>query len=100
MSTAILGRRNRSLCSASSPGRSDRLAFDKLALDLDLAHAFVLVGGVVAIKQLPDGWTVVTKDRSLSAQWEYMVAVTERGFEVLTPWPDGYGDYAPITPGA
>ena len=54
--------------------------------------------GKAAIKQLPDGWTVVTKDRSLSAQWEHMVAVTERGFEVLTPWPDGYGDYAPIVP--
>ena len=56
--------------------------------------------GKAAIKQLPDGWTVVTKDRSLSAQWEHMVAVTERGFEVLTPWPDGYGDYAPIAPAA
>ena len=33
---------------------------------------------------LPDGWTVVTKDRSLSAQWEHMVAVTDDGFEVLT----------------
>ena len=54
--------------------------------------------GKAAIKQLPDGWTVVTKDRSLSAQWEHMVVVTERGFEVLTPWPDGYGDYAPIVP--
>jgi len=54
--------------------------------------------GKAAIRQLPDGWTVVTKDRSLSAQWEHMVAVTERGFEVLTPWPDGYGDYAPIMP--
>lgn len=46
--------------------------------------------------QLPDGWTVVTKDRSLSAQWEHMVTVTESGFEVLTPWPEGYGDYPPI----
>lgn len=52
--------------------------------------------GKAAIKHLPDGWTVVTKDRSLSAQWEHMVAVTEGGFEILTPWPDGYGDYAPI----
>jgi methionyl aminopeptidase len=52
--------------------------------------------GKAAIKHLPDGWTVVTKDRSLSAQWEHMVAVTESGFEILTPWPDGYGDYAPI----
>ncbi|KAG1222148.1 hypothetical protein G6F62_015574 [Rhizopus arrhizus] len=52
--------------------------------------------GKPASKQLPDGWTVVTKDRSLSAQWEHMVVVTETGYEVLTPWPDGYGDYPPI----
>lgn len=36
------------------------------------------------IKQLPDGWTVVTKDRSLSAQWEHTVLVTENGHEILT----------------
>ncbi|HSE11959.1 MAG TPA: type I methionyl aminopeptidase [Rudaea sp.] len=36
---------------------------------------------------LPDGWTVVTKDHSLSAQWEHTIAVTEKGFEILTPWP-------------
>jgi len=47
-------------------------------------------------RQLADGWTVVTRDRSLSAQWEHMVAVTETGFEVLTPWPDRSVDYAPI----
>ncbi|MBS1207794.1 MAG: methionine aminopeptidase [Proteobacteria bacterium] len=52
--------------------------------------------GKAATTLLPDGWTVVTKDRSLSAQWEHMVAVTETGFEILTPWPDGYGDYAAI----
>jgi methionyl aminopeptidase len=39
-------------------------------------------------KSLPDGWTVVTKDHSLSAQWEHTVAVTDDGFEILTPWPD------------
>jgi methionyl aminopeptidase len=33
---------------------------------------------------LPDGWTVVTKDHSLSAQWEHMVLVTGTGHEVLT----------------
>jgi len=49
-------------------------------------------------KELSDGWTVVTRDRSLSAQWEHMVAVTETGFEILTPWPEGLGDYAPIEP--
>ena len=36
---------------------------------------------------LPDGWTVVTKDHSLSAQWEHTILVTEDGFEILTPWP-------------
>ena len=36
------------------------------------------------IKLLPDGWTVVTKDRSLSAQWEHTVLVTPGGREVLT----------------
>jgi methionyl aminopeptidase len=52
--------------------------------------------GKAAIKDMPDGWTVVTKDHSLSAQWEHMVAVTDSGFEVLTPWPDGLGDYPPL----
>jgi len=47
-------------------------------------------------RQLADGWTVVTQDRSLSAQWEHMVAVTPEGCEVLTPWPDGTGAYAPL----
>jgi methionyl aminopeptidase len=36
---------------------------------------------------LPDGWTVVTRDHSLSAQWEHTIAVTDDGFEILTPWP-------------
>ncbi|HHB12263.1 MAG TPA: type I methionyl aminopeptidase [Chromatiales bacterium] len=36
------------------------------------------------VKLLRDGWTVVTKDHSLSAQWEHTVAVTDTGFEVLT----------------
>ncbi len=36
------------------------------------------------IRELADGWTIVTKDHSLSAQWEHTVLVTENGFEVLT----------------
>jgi methionyl aminopeptidase len=36
------------------------------------------------IKLLPDGWTVVTKDRSLSAQWEHTILVTPVGHEILT----------------
>lgn len=36
------------------------------------------------IKTKKDGWTVVTRDKKLSAQWEHTVAVTANGFEVLT----------------
>jgi methionyl aminopeptidase len=41
---------------------------------------------------LPDGWTVVTKDRSLSAQWEHMLAVTDDGVEILTRLPGDDND--------
>ena len=40
--------------------------------------------GKAAISELPDGWTIVTKDRSLSAQWEHTIVITETGVEVLT----------------
>ncbi len=36
------------------------------------------------IRELADGWTIVTKDHSLSAQWEHTVLVTDAGYEVLT----------------
>ena len=36
------------------------------------------------VRLLPDGWTVVTKDHSLSAQWEHTVLVTDTGYEILT----------------
>lgn len=40
------------------------------------------------VRLLPDGWTVVTKDHSLSAQWEHTILVTEKGYEVLTKRSD------------
>lgn len=43
--------------------------------------------GARHVRLMPDGWTVVTKDRSLSAQWEHTVLVTASGFEVLTLSP-------------
>lgn len=51
------------------------------------------------IRVLGDGWTVVTKDHSLSAQWEHTVVVTETGYEVLTlsvgsPPPPAFVDEA------
>ena len=36
------------------------------------------------IREMADGWTIVTKDRSLSAQWEHTILVTDTGYEVLT----------------
>lgn len=39
------------------------------------------------IRQLGDGWTIVTKDHSLSAQWEHTIVVTAEGCEVLTVSP-------------
>lgn len=52
--------------------------------------------GKPGVKTLADGWTVITRDASLSAQWEHMVAVTDDGFDVLTRWPDGTGHYGAI----
>lgn len=36
------------------------------------------------IKEMGDGWTIVTKDRSLSAQWEHTLLVTDTGYEIMT----------------
>ena len=49
--------------------------------------------GKPSIRELSDGWTIVTKDHSLSAQWEHTVLVTETGHEVLT-----LSDGAPAQP--
>jgi methionyl aminopeptidase len=40
--------------------------------------------GKAPIRQMADGWTIVTKDHSLSAQWEHTVLVADNGYEVLT----------------
>jgi len=57
------------------------------------------------IRELGDGWTIVTKDRSLSAQWEHTVLVTDTGYEVLTlsagsPPPPAFVDAAAAAQGA
>jgi methionyl aminopeptidase len=46
--------------------------------------------GRASVKVLPDGWTAVTRDRQLSAQFEHTVGVTETGCEVFTRSPKGY----------
>jgi methionyl aminopeptidase len=49
------------------------------------------------VKMLSDGWTAVTRDRSLSAQFEHSVGVTETGFEIFTLSPQGW--HKPPYPG-
>ena len=46
--------------------------------------------GKFATKMLNDGWTAVTKDKSLSAQFEHTVGITENGYEIFTESVKGY----------
>jgi len=46
--------------------------------------------GGYAVKVLSDGWTAVTRDRSMSAQFEHSIGVTENGFEIFTLSPKGW----------
>ena len=50
--------------------------------------------GKAETKILPDGWTAVTKDHSLSAQWEHTILVTPTGYEVLTQRPEEVGIFS------
>ena len=45
--------------------------------------------GKPAVKMLEDGWTAVTRDRSLSAQFEHSIGITETGCEIFTASPTG-----------
>ncbi|MEO7402376.1 MAG: type I methionyl aminopeptidase [Burkholderiales bacterium] len=56
----------------------------KLAAGMIFTVEPMINAGRAAIRELADGWTIVTKDHSLSAQWEHTVLCTETGFEVLT----------------
>jgi methionyl aminopeptidase len=46
--------------------------------------------GKPACKVLEDGWTAVTRDRSLSAQFEHSIGITEEGCEIFTKSPKGF----------
>ena len=65
---------------------------DLLRHDIVLREGMVLAVepmvniGTASVKTLPDGWTVITKDKKCSAHFEYTIAVVEGGCEVLTPW--------------
>ncbi len=44
--------------------------------------------GTWRVKSLADGWTIVTADKNSSAHFEVTIAVTDDGYELITPWPD------------
>ena len=44
----------------------------------------------IDVKMLNDGWTAVTKDKSLSAQFEHTIGITENGYEIFTESAKGY----------
>ncbi len=66
------------------------LHYGKAGTGMELREGMTLTvepmvnAGKANVKLLPDGWTVVTKDHSLSAQWEHTVLITNEGYEVLT----------------
>lgn len=62
------------------PGISDTLLKPGMTFTIEP----MINAGKRQVRLLPDDWTVVTKDRSLSAQWEHTLLVTETGVEVLT----------------
>jgi methionyl aminopeptidase len=57
---------------------------DRLVEGMTFTVEPMINAGRREIKELTDGWTIVTKDHSLSAQWEHTVLVTARGYEILT----------------
>jgi methionyl aminopeptidase len=63
-------------------GRAGTL--DTLVAGMTFTVEPMINAGRREIKELADGWTIVTKDHSLSAQWEHTILVTPTGYEVLT----------------
>lgn len=61
---------------------------EKLAAGMTFTIEPMVNAGKRQVRLLPDQWTVVTKDHSLSAQWEHTILVTNDGFDVLTRRPD------------
>ena len=75
---------------------------EKLAPGMIFTVEPMINAGRREIREMGDGWTIKTKDRSLSAQWEHTVLVTETGYEVLTvsPGMPAPPDFIKQAPGA
>ncbi|MBI5654427.1 type I methionyl aminopeptidase [Candidatus Uhrbacteria bacterium] len=68
--------------------REPRMPKTKMRTGMVLAIEPMITLGDWRVYQKDDGWTIVTKDHSVAAHWEVTVAVTETGYELITPWPD------------
>lgn len=60
----------------------------RLEVGMVLAIEPMITLGGWKVRQKSDGWTIVTKDGSLSAHFEVTIAVTADGYDLITPWPD------------
>ncbi len=77
--SAASSTRSRRCCTTASPGTGIKLEPGMIFTVEPMINA-----GRREIRELADGWTIVTADHRLSAQWEHTVLVTETGYEVLT----------------
>ena len=68
--------------------RNDASARIKLSPGMIFTIEPMINLGQAAIKHLPDKWTVVTRDHSLSAQFEHTILITQAGYEILTLPPE------------
>ena len=70
------------------PHYGDRDTLEKMKTGMTFTVEPMINLGRYDCRLLDDGWTVVTRDGKMSAQFEHTVLVTRDGVEILTPWPD------------
>lgn len=73
----------------SAPCRNNEPGVLQKGMTLTIEPMFSM--GSTRERYWADGWTAVTTDGSLSAQWEHTLLITEGGVEVLTAWEGGVG---------
>ena len=68
------------------PGKNSKVDWEDVQLQVGMTYAIepMLIAGRNDLEELDDGWTVVTKDRSLTAHFEHTIAITENGPRILT----------------
>jgi methionyl aminopeptidase len=68
--------------------REPRAPRIKLQSGMVIAIEPMITLGTWKVKMKDDGWTIVTEDGSTAAHFEVTIAVTDKGYELMTPWPD------------